>query len=138
MGNYMKGAQHVYIDIAAADTESAEQMKSSLTQIVEEIGRQFEEVVLSTTQAAETVSLSTGEHFARLSLAIWPQQQWVVDQELVPRIRSSLKNKSFEIPNDRVAVFYHPREQKPAIVHRTGKNSGPRVKPKGKRRSGST
>jgi len=113
VGNYIKGAQHVNIDVAAASREAAEQMRSSLTQIVVQIGRQFEEVILSTPKSYEILSLPTDEHFVRLYLAIWPQQQWVIEQEMVPRIRSLLKSKGFEIPNDKVAVFYHPREQQP-------------------------
>jgi len=113
VGTYTKGAQHVNIDVAAASREAAEQMRSSLTQIVVQISRQFEEVILSTPKSSETLSLPTDEHFVRLYLAIWPQQQWVIDQEMVPRIRSLLKSKGFEIPNDKVAVFYHPRELQP-------------------------
>ncbi len=113
VGNYIKGAQHVNIDVAAASREAAEQVRTSLTKIVGQIGRQFEEIILSTPETSEIVSLPTDEHFVRLFLAIWPQQQWVIEQEMVPRIRSLLKSKGFEIPNDKVAVFYHPREQQP-------------------------
>jgi len=137
VGNYMKGAQHVRIDVAAADKESAEKMKSNLTEIAEEMARQFEEVILGTTETAETVSLLTGEHYVRLSLAIWPQQQWVVEQEIVPRMRLLLKNRDFEIPNDKVTVFYHPREQQSAELHRIGKSGGSRVKSLGERKLGS-
>ena len=111
VGNYTKGAQHVNIDVAAASREAAEQMRSSLAQIAGQIGRQFEEVILSTPKSSEIVSLPADEHFVRLFLAIWPQQQWVIEQEIVPRIRAVLKNKGYEIPNDKVTVFYHPREQ---------------------------
>jgi len=110
VGNYTKGAQHVNIDVATASREAAEQIKPHLLQIVEEINSQFEEVIISTQKTAETISLSTDEYFARVSLAIWPQQQWVIEQETIPRIRLVLKSKGFEIPNDRVVVFYHPRE----------------------------
>ncbi|MFC1605081.1 mechanosensitive ion channel family protein [Planctomycetota bacterium] len=123
VGNYIKGAQHVNIDVAAASREAAEQVRSSLTQIVVQIGRQFEEVILSAPETSEIVSLPTDEHFVRLFLAIWPQQQWVIEQEMVPRIRSILKSKGFEIPNDRVVVFYHPREQLP-VEPRTRKKRG--------------
>ena len=111
VGNYIKGAQHVTIDVAAVNREAAEQIKSPLLQIIEEIGSQFEEVIISTPEGAEIISLSTNEYFVRVSAAIWPQQQWVIEQETVPRIRSVLKSKGFEIANDRVIVFYHPREQ---------------------------
>lgn len=113
VGNYTKGAQHVNIDVAAQSQGAAEKAQSSLIQIVEDIGIQFEDTILSTPENSEVISLSTGEHFIRLHLTIWPQQQWVIEQETVPRIRSALKNKGFEIPNDKIAVFYYPREQQP-------------------------
>jgi len=113
VGNYTKGAQHVNIDVAAQSQEAAEKAQSSLIQIVGDIGTQFEDIILSTAETSEVISLSTGEHFMRLHLTIWPQQQWVIEQEMVPRIRSALKNKGFEIPNDKIAVFYYPREQRP-------------------------
>ena len=127
VGNYTKGAQHVTIDVAAVNREAAEQIKSPLLQIVEEIGSQFEEVIISTQKTAEIISLSTDEYFARVSLAIWPQQQWVIEQEAVPRIRLVLKSKGFEIPNDRVVVFYHPREQLPVGPRKHNKRGSSRT-----------
>lgn len=112
VGNYIRGAQHVNIDVAAAGREAAKKAQPVLTRVVQELARQFEEVIISFSESSEIVSLSTGECFVRLSLAIWPQQQWVIEQEMVPRIRSTLKNRGYEIPNDKVVVFYHPREQK--------------------------
>ena len=135
VGNYVHGAQHVVIDVAAGSVESAEQIQSDLRQVFEAIRRQFEEVILAIPENCERVSLSTGEHFARLSLAIWPQQQWVIEQELVPRIRSFLKNKGFEIPNDKVAVFYHQREQKPVGARKAAKGSAIREIAKRKRQT---
>lgn len=112
VGNYSRGAQHVSIDVAAQSQEAAEKARSDLIQIAKEIGAQFEDTILSTSTTPEVISLLTGEHFIRLHQTIWPQQQWVIEQEMVPRIRSTLKNRGYEIPNDKVVVFYHPREQK--------------------------
>ena len=137
VGNYAKGAQYVNIDVAAASLEAAKQMKSYLTQTASEIGRQFEEAILATSEPCETLCLSTGEHFVRLSLGIWPQQHWVIEQELVPRLRSLLKNSDFEIPNDKIAVFYHPREQQSAKVRKVGRDDRRRIVPKRKKRPGS-
>jgi len=137
VGNYTKGAQYVNIDVAAANLEAAKQMKSYLAQIVDEIGRQFEEVILAVSETSETVSLSTGEHFARLSLAIWPQQQWVIEQEVVPRIRSAFQSKGFEIPNDRISVFYHPREQRPIGIRKRSENDRRPIQPKRQKQPGS-
>ncbi|MBL7187528.1 MAG: mechanosensitive ion channel [Phycisphaerae bacterium] len=137
VGNYTKGAQQVNIDVAAASLETAAQMRSCLAKIVEEIGRQFGEVVLATSETSETISLSTDEHFARLSMAIWPQQQWVIEQEVVPRMRSALQKKGFEIPNDKVSVFYHPREQQSVGVRNRSKNDSRLIQPKRRKRPGS-
>jgi small-conductance mechanosensitive channel len=128
VGNYTKGAQYVNIDVAAASREDAEKTKTALLQIIKEIGSQFEEVILSTQKTAEIISLSTGEHFVRVSLAIWPQQQWIIEQEAVPRIRLVLKGKGFEIPNDRVVVFYHPREQLPVGPRKRNKRDSNRTR----------
>ncbi len=113
VGNYTKGAQHVNIDIAAQSQEAATKAQSHLIQIVENIGTQFKDIIIATPETSEVISLSTGEHFIRLHLTIWPQQQWVIEQEMVPRIRVALKSKGFEIPNDKISVFYYPREQQP-------------------------
>jgi small-conductance mechanosensitive channel len=127
VGKYIKGSQHVTIDVATVNREAAERIKSPLLQIVEEIGSQFEEVIISTQKTAEIISLSTDEYFARVSLAIWPQQQWVIEQEAVPRIRLFLKSKGFEIPNDRVVVFYHAREQLPVGPRKHNKRGSNRA-----------
>ena len=121
VGNYTKGAQHVNIDVASINREAAEQIKSQLIQIIGEIANQFEEVIISTQNTAEIISLSTDEYFARISLAIWPQQQWIIEQEIVPRIRLVLKSKGFEIQNDRVVAFYHPRESHMVESHKRNK-----------------
>ena len=59
------------------------------------------------------MSLDTGEHFVRLRVAIWPKQQGVIAQHLVPRIREVLTREGFEVPGDRIVVFYHAREEHP-------------------------
>jgi len=130
VGNYTKGAQHVNIDVAAAGREAAKKAQPIMTRIVQEIARQFEEVIISFSETSEIVSLSTNEHFVRLSVAIWPQQQWVIEQEMVPRIQSVLRNEGLEVPNDKVTVFYHPREQQPVrprkrIQSKSDKRPGP-------------
>jgi small conductance mechanosensitive channel len=130
VGNYTKGAQYANIDVAAPTIEAAEQMKSYLVQIVDEIGHQFEGVILAISESPEAVSFSTGEHFTRLSLAIWPQQQWIIEQEVIPRIRSVLQIKGFEIPNDKVSVFYHPREQQLLGIHKRSEYDSRLIQPK--------
>jgi small-conductance mechanosensitive channel len=111
VGNYVKGAQQAYIDVAVADAEAATKACGILQGVGEELRRQFEGIVLGDPAVPRPMSLATGEHFVRMELSIWPQQQWVVDQQLVPRIKEMMKNSDLEIPADRVAVFYHPRQE---------------------------
>ena len=111
VGRYVKGAQQAYIDIAVAGPEAAKKACSVLQQLGEEVHRQFEGSILDAPSIRKPMSLATGEHFVRMELSIWPQQQWVLDQQLVPRIKEMMKNSDLEIPADRVAVFYHPRQE---------------------------
>ena len=111
VGNYAKGAQQAQIDVAIANKEVAQEAKDLLKQVVNEISCQFAGIIVSAPNNLSESSLATGEHFVRVYLAIWPQQQWVVEQQMLPRIREAFSRKGIEIPNDRVIAFYHPREE---------------------------
>ncbi len=110
VGNYVRGAQQVYLDVALASRTDIEKARETLRRIAEKSAGQFRDIILSGPKSIEDVPLSAGERLLRLNLAIWPQQQWVIEQELVPRIRAMMKSEGFEIPNDKIVVFYHPRE----------------------------
>jgi len=118
VGNYVRGAQQVYIDIAVAAETDVEKATGVLRQTAREIAGQFQDIVLSAPEALGEIALSTGERFLRLHLTIWPQQQWVVDQEMTPRLRAALKTASVEIPGDKIVVFYHPRTSRCVSQHR--------------------
>ena len=111
VGNYAKGAQEAYVDVAVTNREAAEQAINTLRQLGEEIGRQFKGAILAVPKVLGPMSLATDEHFVRLHVSIWPQQQWVIEDQLLPRIREVLKRKGFEVPGDRIAIFYHAREE---------------------------
>jgi len=110
VGNYVKGAQQALVDVAAGGPEEAEKAAEILRGFVGEIARQFEKVIL-TAEVVGCVSLTTNEHFVRLHFSFWPQQQWVIEQQVVPRSRDVLKAAGYEVPGDRVAVFYYAREK---------------------------
>jgi small conductance mechanosensitive channel len=110
VGNFVSGAQQVYLDIALACETDAEQVASVLMKVAEGVARQFPGVVLSAPRCEGEIPLAMGERFTRLHLSIWPQQQWIIDQELLPRIRAVMRAEKLEIAGDRIAVFYHPRE----------------------------
>lgn len=111
VGNFAKGAQHARIDVAIAP-EAVGCAARLLQEIGDEIARQFPGVVLSRPEVEEPLALKTNEQFVRLALEIWPQQQWLVEQQLVARIREGFKREGLEIPNNRVVAFYHARERR--------------------------
>ncbi len=114
VGNFTRGAQHARIDVTAASRQAAEQEVKLLRQSAGEVARQFEGVIIGPPRMSGVISLDTGEHFVRMKLAFWPQQQWVIEQQLVPRIREVLKAAGIEVPADRIVVFYHERQEQKA------------------------
>ncbi|UCG55724.1 MAG: mechanosensitive ion channel [Phycisphaerales bacterium] len=123
VGNYTRGALQCFLDVQASDAKAARQTEVEARSILEQIARQLQDVIITPPASEGITSLATGEHFARLRVSIWPQQQWVVDQELVPRINEGLKRKGLEIPNDKIVVFYHPREKRSVSRRGRGRNN---------------
>ena len=120
VGNYRKGAMQACVDTAVASPGAAEKAVPILRQLGLEIVRQFEEVIMSAPVVTGPLSLASGEHFVRMETTIWPMQQWVIEQQLVPRIREILKREAIEIPADRVVTFYHRPEPRPIPASRIG------------------
>ena len=111
VGNYTRGAQQAWVDVAVPTKAVAQDVRETLQQVGDELHKQFTGVIMDKPEVLAPMSLDTGEHFARMRLSIWPQQQWVVELQLVPRVRETFKNRGFEIPADRIVVFYHAREE---------------------------
>lgn len=118
VGNYLRGAQQVYLDVAIAEDADAEKAVDALKRIAQDTANQFQDIVLTAPASRGDISLSTGQRFVRLHLAIWPQQQWVVDQEMVPRIKATMKSEGFGTSDEKIVVFYHPRESG-SVLRRT-------------------
>ena len=112
VGNYVRGAQQAYLDVAIGPETDVAKATDALERSAREIAGQFPDIVLSTPKDLGDISLTTGERFLRLHLTIWPQQQWVIDQEMVPRLRAALKAEAVTIPDDRIVVFYHARDNR--------------------------
>ncbi len=111
VGRFAKGGQEAYVDVAAPSSEAAARAGNVLGRVAEEISKQFQGVILTRPKVLGVISLETGEHFTRLHTSFWPREQWVIEQQLVPRIREALKRDGFELPQDRVVVFYLARKQ---------------------------
>lgn len=113
VGNYSRGAQRAYVDAAVEDAEAGKRAAPALERLGQELMKQYPGVVLGPVRVTGPTALETGEHFVRLHLSIWPGQTWVMDQQLVPRLREQFARQEIKIPGDRVQVFYHARERVP-------------------------
>ena len=111
---YPKGAFEVVVDVAIPSAAAGQQAEVLLDRIGVELYKQFREIIMKKPQFKGLVELETGEVFARLYCEIWPAQQWVIDAQMVPRIRELFKREGLEIPADLVVVFYHLPEEKGA------------------------
>ena len=112
-GRYKKGAFEVGVDVAVATEEMAEKAAGLLHKIGEELEKQFREIIMACPCIVGLMELETGELFVRMRGKIWPLQQWVIDAQMVPRIREIFKREGIEIPGDRVVAFYHfPDDEK--------------------------
>ena len=102
---YDTGGLEVGVDVAVGDDVAG------AVQILELVGRevakQFKGIILEAPRSIDLVTLETGEVFVRLRTKIWPAQQWVIDAQLIPRIREAFKQREMSIPGDRVVAFYH-------------------------------
>lgn len=111
VANYSRGAQRAYVDVMVESVEAA----AAAAPVIEDLGRelmqQYAGVVLGPLSVTTPPAGDTGDLFTRLHLSIWPGQTWVVDGQLVPRLRERLSAAGIRPVGDRVVAFYHAREQ---------------------------
>ena len=106
VGNYTRRALSVHVDVAMVDDSTFEGLSQAMTHVAGEIRQQFDKIVLDVPTSVTRVDLDTGESFARLDLSIWPGQQWVIDQQLVPRLLAHCEAQTIQVARDQVIVFY--------------------------------
>lgn len=112
VANYTRGGLDAFVDVAVTNAEAARPAGGAAERIAAEIARQFDGAILSPPELLGSLSLATGETFVRLNVLVWPGQEWVVDRELVPRLRDGLKDAGIDIPGGRVTVSYRRGEEK--------------------------
>ena len=110
VANYSRGAQRAYIDVALVREEDAPNALKLLKELGTEMQRQYDGVLLPPIRTTGPTVLATGEVFVRLHVSLWPGQTWIVDQQLVPRIRERLAAGSIELLADRVVPYYHAKQ----------------------------
>ncbi|MHC4252987.1 MAG: mechanosensitive ion channel family protein, partial [Planctomycetota bacterium] len=113
VANYSRGGQRLLVDVAAADPEAAAEVSKVARAVAADVAEEFGRVVLEPPEVRDTVVLAEGA-FARVGVLVWPGQQWVVNDQLVPRLRERLKAEGVEVRGDRVVVFTPACEAAPA------------------------
>ena len=104
---YAKGRLEAHVDVALSPDIDAEQIQPLLRHVVTDVHTQFGHALLGFSDPIDILSLpDNGPRFARLHLSLWPNQQWVVDQQVVPRIRTACAAQNLVIPDDRIITFY--------------------------------
>lgn len=111
VSKYRLDSQLATIDVAIRGPEADAPATAVLIDLGREMNSQFPGVFLNEPVVENVLALETGERFIRLRVLFWPGQLWVIEQQLVPRIREAFKRQTLEIPEDRVVVFYHSREE---------------------------
>ena len=111
VANYSRGGQRLLVDVAAADAKAAAETAKVARAVAADVAEEFGRVILEPPQAHDNVALAE-EVFARVGVLVWPGQQWVVNDQLVPRLRERLKSEGLEPPGDRVVVFTPAGEAK--------------------------
>ena len=107
VGRYKKGVMEAGVDVAIADVETADRAAILLQQVGEELAKQFCEIIMKKPVIDGLIELNTGERFVRLRAEIWPAQQWVIDAQMVPRIKEIFAREGIVIQAERVVTFFH-------------------------------
>lgn len=113
VNNFSKGAQQVHVDVALRP-DDVQRAQPLLDAAAREVAQQFAGVVIWGPLTNAPSSLSVGEQYVRIDLEVWPQQTWLIDQQLLPRLREALKGEQITPVGDRIAVFYHGRKRQAA------------------------
>jgi len=108
VSNYNSGSLPVRIDVATENENGSAQKTEMklLLDTVRNVSTQFEGVILAAPTVVRPMVLQNGEHFLRIQLAIWPGQQWIIDTQLVTRIKEQFLGHKITIPHDRIIVYY--------------------------------
>ena len=113
VGRYDSGALEGYVDVALDSESTYSEARSCLETLAQGVAKQFNEVFLRPPEVEPILVLTDSEVFIRTQVSIWPGQIWVVDQQLIPRIREAFSCTDIAIPGDRILTFYHvKREQR--------------------------
>jgi small conductance mechanosensitive channel len=123
VGNYRAGAMQALVDVSVTTPEAARKGEEVLTTLLKELHEQFQGVIMTPPVVEGVFTLDTQERFVRARLHIWPGQQWVVDQQVLPRVREAFQRAEVVIPADRVVVTYnfHEKRHGPTLTERLAK-----------------
>ena len=115
VGLFTKGVVEASVDVAIAEDTEISKATSIMENLSIELRKQYPGIIRNLPRIADAIALETGEIFLRVVLYIWPQQQWIIESQLMPRLREIFRKEGITIPGDRVSVFYHMHIKKQAV-----------------------
>ena len=113
-GRYLTGALEGYVDFEIPEEKLAEverQFRGVMARLVE----QFDDVFLRDGIGTDRVSLEAHGTLLRCWFAIWPGQTWIIDQQLIPRLRDVLAQETVKLGSVVLTVCYHKRHDQEVI-----------------------
>ncbi|MFH1759887.1 MAG: mechanosensitive ion channel family protein [bacterium] len=110
VSTYKKGALETFVHIHMSKETDVEKSSNLIEIFNSDFTEQYKGIIMKKPEIVMPHKFKSGEIIFRLHTMIWPQQQWVIEQQFIPRIREILKKEEIDIFNDRVVVFYHAPE----------------------------
>lgn len=111
VGNYGLAGLRATVDVTLPPEADPARARELLRRIAQDLRMEFPGVIVRDAVLEEAVTFTTGEHLLRLRLPIWPGQQWIIDQQLVPRIKELFAREKLPLLNERLVASYHPPEE---------------------------
>lgn len=104
VGNFTAGSTAFFIDVAIPNQDAEAPATAVLIVLCRELARQFPRALLREPEILGLLELKTEEWFVRIRALVWPRQQWVIDQQFVPRVKGLFSAHGIDIPSDRIIV----------------------------------
>ena len=105
VANYTRGGLRLFVDVVAKDEAAASEIAKLARSVGADVAKEFGRVLLEPPEVLDSVVLEGRGVCTRLAVLVWPGQQWVVNDQIIPRVREALGAAGIEVPGDHVTVF---------------------------------
>ncbi len=105
VGTFPRGYTTAYVDVPVP-TNAGDEIKELLRNTARRLHKQFNAVILASPEMLGFVRVGEDELYVRLSLRIWPKENWVVEREFVNRICTVFRARNIPISGDQISVYF--------------------------------